>query len=289
MAVSRCPSLREVLDGHGIVRIAGAHSALGARIAEESGFNAVWSSSLEVSAARCLPDASLLSMAEYVEAARHMQSQVGIPVVADVDTGYGNNLNVAHMVHEYEAAGITAVCMEDKVFPKMNSFVATPHTLLETSVFASKIAVAKSSQRRKDFMLIARTEALIDGRSMDEALARCTAYVDAGADGLLIHSKQATNAQIVDFMAKWRGVVPIIVVPTTYPSWKIQDMAAAGISAVIYANQGLRATITALRKAYGEIIKSGSSESIESLIAPVRDVFGLQDLEEWTALESTHA
>lgn len=289
MADSRYPRLREVLDGHGIVRIAGAHSALGARIAEESGFNAVWSSSLEVSAARCLPDASLLSMAEYVEAARRMQSQVGIPVVADVDTGYGNNLNVAHMVHEYEAAGITAVCMEDKVFPKMNSFVATPHTLLETNVFASKIAVAKSSQRSKDFMLIARTEALIDGRSMDEALARCKAYVDAGADGLLIHSKQATNAQIVDFMAKWRGVVPIIVVPTTYPSWKIQDMAAAGISAVIYANHGLRATITALRRAYSEIIESGSSESIEPLIAPVRDVFGLQDLEEWTALESTHS
>ncbi len=285
MVVSLYPSLREVLRGNNVVRIAGAHSALGARIAEESGFDAIWSSSLEVSAARCLPDASLLSMAEYVDAARHMQRQVSIPVVADVDTGYGNNLNVAHMVHEYETAGITAVCMEDKIFPKMNSFVASQHTLLESDLFASKIAVAKSSQRTEDFMLIARTEALIDGRSMDEAVARCTAYVEAGADALLVHSKQKTNSQIMEFMANWQGQVPIIIVPTTYPSWHIDRIADAGISAAIYANQGLRATITALRSTYGEIIKSGSSESIEPSIASVREVFGLQDLEKWMALE----
>lgn len=287
MPVSRYPSLRDVLAGKSIVRMAGAHSALGARIAEESGFDAIWSSSLEVSAARCLPDASLLSMAEYVDAARHMQSQVRVPVVADVDTGYGNNMNVAHMVHEYEAAGITAVCMEDKVFPKMNSFVATDHSLLDTDVFASKIAVAKASQRTDDFMLIARTEALIDGRSMAEALDRCAAYVKAGADALLVHSKQRTNAQIVEFLASWQGSVPIIVVPTTYPSWTIQEIAAAGVSAVIYANQGLRATITALRSTYGRIIEFGSSEPVESSIAAVRDVFALQNLETWTALEGS--
>jgi phosphoenolpyruvate phosphomutase len=285
MPSARYQDLRSLLKIKGIVRIAGAHSALGARIAEESGFDAIWSSSLEVSAARCLPDASLLSMAEYVDAARHMQSQVGIPVVADVDTGYGNNLNVAHMVHEYEAAGITAVCMEDKVFPKINSFVATSHSLVGTDEFASKIAVAKSSQRTDGFMLIARTEALIDGRSMAEALGRCEAYVKAGADALLVHSKKKTNAQIVDFMSHWQGSVPIIVVPTTYPSWNIAEIAAAGISAVIYANQGLRATITALRSTYRQIIESGSSEPVESLIASVRDVFALQDLEKWTALE----
>lgn len=286
MSAVRYQNLRDVLTSTDITRIAGAHTALGARIAEESGFDAIWSSSLEVSAARCLPDASLLSMSEYVDAARHMQSQVRIPVVADVDTGYGNNMNVAHMVHEYEAAGITAVCMEDKVFPKMNSFVATDHSLLETDQFASKIAAAKSSQRTDDFMLIARTEALIDGREMTEALDRCRAYVKAGADGLLIHSKKKTNAQIREFMSRWHGSVPIIVIPTTYPSWNIGEIATAGISAAIYANQGLRATITALRHAYGQIIESGSSEPIEPLIASVSDIFALQDLEKWTVLDS---
>lgn len=289
MTIARYPRLRDLLAGNGIARIAGAHTALGARIAEESGFDAIWSSSLEVSAARCLPDASLLSMAEYVDAARHMQSQVGIPVIADVDTGYGNNMNVAHMVHEYEAAGIAAVCMEDKTFPKMNSFVATDHSLLAVDQFASKIAVAKSSQHTSDFMLIARTEALIDGRSMEEALERCRAYVNSGADALLIHSKKKTNVQILEFMSRWQGSVPIIVVPTTYPSWRIEEMAAAGISAAIYANQGLRATITALRSAYSQIIDCGSSEPIESLIASVGDIFALQDLEKWTALDSARS
>lgn len=271
------------------LRIAGAHSALGARIAEEVGFDAIWSSSLEVSAARCIPDASLLSMVEYVDAARHMQSQVRVPVVADVDTGYGNNLNVAHMVHQYEAAGITAVCMEDKVFPKMNSFVATEHALLDCDAFASKIAVAKAAQHAEEFMVIARTEALIDGRSMAEAIARCDAYVKAGADAILIHSKQNTNTQIVEFVSKWAGSAPVIVVPTTYPSWSASEIAAAGISAAIYANQGIRATIAALRSALGQIIDSGSSESIEPAIASVRDIFELQELKKWTALESVRA
>ncbi len=286
MPITRYPSFRDLLASTDIARIAGAHTALGARIAEESGFDAIWSSSLEVSAARCLPDASLLSMAEYVDAARHMQSQVRIPVVADVDTGYGNNMNVAHMVHEYEAAGITAVCMEDKVFPKMNSFVATSHSLLEVEQFASKVATAKSSQHSDDFMLIARTEALIDGRSMEEALDRCRAYAAAGADAILVHSKKKTNVQILEFMSRWQGSVPVIVVPTTYPSWNIKEIAAVGISAAIYANQGLRATITALRDAYSKIIESGSSGPIEPLIASVSDIFALQDLSKWTALES---
>ncbi|MBD0838268.1 MULTISPECIES: isocitrate lyase/phosphoenolpyruvate mutase family protein [unclassified Streptomyces] len=284
------PSFRSVLAARraagSAVRVVGAHDALGGRLAEAAGFDAVWSSSLEVSAARCLPDASVLTMTEYLEAAANIQKALGIPVVADVDTGYGNNLNVAHMVHEYEAAGITAVAMEDKQFPKMNSFIATDHTLLPTDTFAAKLRVAKQAQRTGDFFVIARTEALIDGLGVDVALERCHAYVDAGADGVLVHSKKPTNEQVLAFLAEWGDRAPVVVVPTTYPDWHIDDVVKAGVSTVIYANQGLRATISALRETYTTILDRGDTTGLEERIAPVKDVFALQDQAVWQELES---
>jgi len=268
------------------VRVAGAHDALGGRLAQAAGFDAVWASSLEVSAARCLPDASVLTMTEYLEAAAHTQKALGIPVVADVDTGYGNNLNVAHMVHEYEAAGITAVCMEDKLFPKMNSFVATAQTLLDTDAFCSKIRVAKQAQRGDDFFFIARTEALIDGLGVDVALARCHAYVEAGADAVLIHSKSRTKDEVLEFLAHWNDRAPVVVVPTTYPDWHADDAAKDGVSTIIYANQGLRATVSALRDTYTSILSHGDTTHLEDKIASVKDVFELQRLADWRELES---
>ncbi|KOG28529.1 isocitrate lyase/phosphoenolpyruvate mutase family protein [Streptomyces resistomycificus] len=284
------PSFRSVLAARraagSAVRVAGAHDALGGRLAEAAGFDAVWASSLEVSAARCLPDASVLTMTEYLEAAANTQKALGIPVVADVDTGYGNNLNVAHMVREYEAAGITAVAIEDKQFPKMNSFVATSHTLLDTDTFASKLRVAKQAQRTEDFFVIARTEALIDGLGVEVALERCHAYVDAGADGVLVHSKKPTNEQVLAFLAEWQDRAPVVVVPTTYPDWHIDDAVKAGVSTVIYANQGLRATIRALRETFSTIVDQGATTELEDRIASVKDIFALQGLAEWQELES---
>ncbi len=278
--------LKEKRERGEVVRVIGAHNALGGRLAQESGFDAVWASSLEVSAARCLPDASVLTMTEYLEAAANTQKAIGIPVVADVDTGYGNNLNVAHMVHEYEAAGITAVCMEDKLFPKMNSFVATAHTLLDTDAFCSKIRIAKHAQRTDGFFVIARTEALIDGLGVQTALARCTAYVEAGADAVLVHSKARTNEEVLAFLQEWDDRAPVVVVPTTNPDWHIDDVTKAGVSTAIYANHGLRATLRALRDTYRSILDHGATTEVEDRIASVGDVFELQRLSAWQDLES---
>ena len=277
---------RTLLESGALVRVCGAHSALGARIAQQSGFDAVWSSSLEVSAARCLPDASILTMTEYVDAARHMQSRLGIPVIADVDTGYGGNLNVAQMVQEYERAGITAVCMEDKVFPKMNSFVGRGQALLDADTFASKIRTAVSARESGAFAIIARTEALIAGQGLDEALRRCHLYVDAGADAVLVHSKARTNAEVREFTGRWQARAPVVVVPTTYPHWTADEAAREGVSVMIYANQGLRATVRALRETCAEIIDSGGTAGIEGRIASVEEIFELQDLADWQALDA---
>jgi phosphoenolpyruvate phosphomutase len=287
---TRHNSFRSALAAkHGVgevVRVIGVHNALGGRLAEEAGFDAVWTSSLEISASRCLPDASILTMTEYLEAAAHTQKAIAIPVVADVDTGYGNNLNVAHMVHEYEAAGVTAVCMEDKLFPKVNSFAATSQTLLDTDIFCAKIQVAKDSQSNEDFFFIARTEALIDGLGVEIALDRCAAYVRAGADAVLIHSKARTKNEVLEFLKLWNNQAPVVVVPTTYTDWHIDDAAPNGVSTVIYANQGLRATITALRNAYASILRHGDTTRLEDHISTVKDIFELQSMNSWLQLDS---
>ncbi|MEV0781320.1 isocitrate lyase/phosphoenolpyruvate mutase family protein [Streptomyces sp. NPDC050428] len=269
-----------------LVRVVGAHDALGAVLAQQAGFDAVWSSSLEVSAARVIPDASLLTMTEYLEAASNMQKALGIPVIADCDTGYGNNLNVVHMVHEYEAAGITAVCMEDKLFPKLNSFAGGDQTLLSTEAFCSKIQAAKSSQATEDFFVVARTEALISGLSVDIALERSHAYCEAGADAVLIHSKSKTKDQVEAFLSRWDGRRPVVIVPTTYPDWHVDDIASAGVSVVIYANQGLRAIVASLRETFESIRRRGDSTELEDRIAAVSDVFELQQLNMWQKLDA---
>ncbi|MFD5467862.1 isocitrate lyase/phosphoenolpyruvate mutase family protein [Kitasatospora sp. NPDC127059] len=278
------PSFRQVLADNPLTKIAGAHSSLGGRIAEQSGFQAVWASSFEISAARCLPDASLLSMTDYLEAAANIQKALSVPVVADCDTGFGNSMNVAYMVAEYESAGITAVSIEDKVFPKMNSFAAADHTLLDANAFAHKIETAKNAQRTDDFFVIARTEAMISGLGVDEALKRCHAYADAGADAVLVHSKQKTKDQVLEFLGQWDDRLPVVVVPTTYPDWHADDARAAGVSAVIYANQGLRATITSLRTTFESIYETGHTAHLEDGISGVQDVFALQRLDEWQQL-----
>ncbi|GAA1083112.1 MULTISPECIES: isocitrate lyase/phosphoenolpyruvate mutase family protein [Kitasatospora] len=280
------PSFRTVLGEHDVVRVAGANHALGGLLAEEAGFQAVWSSSLEVSASRGVPDASILSMAEYLESAANIQKVLRIPVVADCDTGYGGNLNVAHMVHEFEDAGITAVCIEDKLFPKMNSFVAGGQTLLDTREFASKIVTAKRSQSSDDLFVIARTEALISGLDVDAALERCRVYADSGADAVLVHSKAKSRDQVLGFLERWDFRCPVVIVPTTYPDWHIDDIRAAGVSVVIYANQGLRATVTALRDTYRAVYRHGDSTVVEDSIASVQDVFDLQRLPEWQKLDA---
>lgn len=277
--------LRQLLAAPELTRAAGAHDGLGAALAEEAGFEAVWASGLGLSAARALPDASVLSMAEILQASVAMSRACSLPVVADCDTGFGGVLNVAHMVREFEAAGIAAVCIEDKVFPKVNSFAEHAQPLATVAEFCHRVEVAKSVQRTADFAVIARTEAYIAGMDTAEALRRARAYADAGADAVLVHSKSAGPEQIEDFLAGWDRPLPVVAVPTTYHGWPAAAARDAGVSMMIYANQGLRATVTAVRAALETIIAEGSSASIEPRLASVKDVFALQRLDEWMALE----
>lgn len=277
--------LRELLTSPRLIRAAGAHDGLGAALVERAGFDAVWASSFGVSAARALPDASLLSMTEYLQASMYMNAACTIPVIADCDTGFGNALNVAHMVRQFEAAGIAAVCIEDKAFPKVNSFVDSHQSLLDAETFAYRLRVAKATQTTPEFVVMARTEALIAGLGLDHALHRAGAYADAGADAILVHSKKKSSEELEDFLRKWDRPQPIVAVPTTYYRWTAEQAEEAGIKIVIYANQALRASVTASRKTLRTICSTGSSEAVEDSIAPMSEIFELQQLGQWLALE----
>jgi phosphoenolpyruvate phosphomutase len=283
--MTKAALLRQMFDSDEMVYTVGAHNGLGAALAARAGFHAVWASSFEISAARALPDAGLLGMSDFLEAARQINDVCPLPVIADCDTGFGNELNMAHTIRQFEAAGVAAVCIEDKVFPKLNSFAGRRQHLVPVEEFQRKIRVAKLVQESFDTIVIARTEALIAGEGLVEALSRAHAYADAGADAVLIHSKSKSPEEVESFLAAWQRRVPAVVVPTTYHSWSAREAHERGASMVIYANQGLRASVAAMSRALTVIRNEGSSDPLESEIATVKEIFALQGLDEWMALE----
>src|SRR3970040_907144 len=219
-----------------------------ARLAEEAGFDGVWAGGFEITAARAMPDASILTMAEHLEVTSQINDATELPVVADCDNGFGNAINVMRLVREYEKAGIAGVCIEDNVFPKRCSFSSSVKRELESvDEFVGKIRAAKQTQRSPDFVVIARTEAFIAGWGLDEALKRGRAYADAGADMVLVHSKAKTDEEMRAFAGRWDRETPLMAAPTIYKETKARDLDAIGYKIVVMANHALRASVKAMQ------------------------------------------
>lgn len=271
-------ALRRALKSQKIVRVMGAHNGLGAKLIERSGFDGVWASGLEISTAFCVPDANILTMTENLDTARTINDATGLPVICDCDTGYGNASNVKHMVKRYEAAGLAALVIEDKIFPKVNSFISGGQDLAPMEEFAGRIRAAKEAQAGPDLMVFARVEALIAGFGLEEALRRAHAYADAGADGIVIHSKSSSPEEVIAFSRRWNRRLPLVAIPTTYFKITAEELQREGFSMVIYANQGLRAAIRAMEETFRAIRESGSTAAVESLITPMKQVFELQGM-----------
>jgi len=276
--MKKAANLRELFEKDGIIRIVGAHDGLSAKLVEKNGFDGVWASGLEVSTSYAVPDANILTMSQYLERACEMNDAVSIPIIADCDTGFGNSNNVIYMVKKYEAAGIAAVCIEDKHFPKINSFIPGRQELAPIPEFVGKIMAAKNAQQTDDFMVIARVEALIAGWGQEEALKRAHAYADAGADAILIHSKSQTPDQIIQFIKNWENRLPLVVVPTTYYSITLEELESLGVKMVIYANYSLRAAIRAVSETLKNIREAGTTAPVESNIATMKEVFEVQGM-----------
>ena len=280
--------LRSRIADRGLVQAMATHSPLSARLAEEAGFDALWASGFELSALYGLADVSLITMTQHLAMMRAVAARSSLPIVADIDTGFGNAVNVVHAVREYEGAGAACVVIEDKSFPKVTSLVAGGRQdLLRIEEFQGKIEAACATRRSNEFLIIARDEALIAGLGQEEALKRAYAYVEAGADMILIHSKQKTPEEIETFLAAWDGSAPLVLVPTAYPEMTVERMRATEkVGMVIWGNHTIRAAVTAIQEVYRRILADDGIQNVDKDIVPVAEVFRLQDMDEVKHIES---
>ncbi len=258
-----------------------AHDGLSAKIVEEAGFGGIWASGLAMSAAMGVRDNNEASWTQVLEVLEFMSDATSIPIMVDADTGYGNFNNVRRLVRKLEQRDIAAMCIEDKLFPKTNSFIGgEQQPLADVAEFAGKIRAAKDTQSDPNFSVVARVEALIAGWGIEEAVRRATAYHEAGADAILMHSKESTADQILEFMRRWDGLGPVVIVPTMYPFTPTESFEEAGVSLAIWANHMLRSSVTAMQRTAARIHEARSLAPIEDEIVPVAEIFRLQNAAE---------
>jgi len=265
-----------------------AHNGLSAKIVQESGFKGIWASGLSISAALGVRDNNEASWTQVLEVCEFMSDATNIPILLDGDTGYGNFNNARRLVRKLEQRGVAGVCLEDKLFPKTNSFLGEAQPLADIDEFANKIRACKDYQTDPDFVVVARVEALIAGHPLKEALRRAEKYHKAGADAILIHSKKGDCKEIDAFMKEWAGRGPVVIVPTKYYKTPTQHFKDIGVKLVIWANHNLRSSITAMKETSKKIFEEQTLVSVENKIASVDEVFRLQGQKEYDDAEKVY-
>ena len=285
-AATRSAKLRQMLLSDQLEFLMEAHNGLSARIVREAGFSGIWASGLSISAQLGVRDNNEASWTQVVDVLEFMADASDLPILLDGDTGYGNFNNMRRLVRKLEQRGIAGVCIEDKQFPKTNSFLnGERQPLADIAEFAGKIAAGKDTQSDPNFSIVARVEALIAGWGMDEALRRAEAYRLAGADAILIHSKLSKPDEILTFAREWAGRGPLVIVPTKYYSTPTNVFRLAGISLVIWANHMVRSATSAMQSVAKEVFTSQTLVNIEDRIVSVDEIFRLQDADEYSAAE----
>ena len=287
---SKAAALRALLKSSELEFLMEAHNGISARIVEEAGFKGIWASGLTLSAQFGVRDNNEASWTQVVDMLEFMSDASNIPILLDGDTGYGDFNNMRRLVQKLEQRGIAGVCIEDKLFPKTNSFIdGHRQPLADVSEFQGKICAGKDSQTDPAFVIVARVEALIAGWGLNEALRRAEAYRQAGADAILIHSKKRSADEILAFAREWAGRSPLIIVPTMYYSTPTEVFRAAGVRLVIWANHTLRAAVSAMQELTREVQATQTLVNVEDRIAPLKEIFRLQSADELLAAERQYA
>ncbi len=287
-AESRRRSLRDTLHAKPCIRVIEAHSAMCAILADSVGiehdaqrieYDALWSGSLTDAAARGKPDTGVLDIRYRLSNIDDILDVTTRPMIVDADSGgYAEHFSIN--VRTLERHGVSAVIIEDKVGLKKNSLLGTSAEQAQESIpaFCDKIARGKAAQAAADFMIIARVESLVLDAGMDDALRRACAYVEAGADGVMIHTNRAQPDEILDFAARFRAShpgVPLVCVPTRLADVPFDEFARHRFNVVIYANQLLRAAYPAMREVALSILREGRTLAVEAQCMPVEDILNL--------------
>lgn len=282
--------LRQLLNMRPIVKALEVHSGLTGLIAEKTivdsngeldQFDAMWISSLCDSTAKGKPDIELVDMSSRLRTIDDVMDVTTKPIIMDGDTG-GLVEHFVYNVRTLERMGVSAVIIEDKTGLKKNSLFGTEVKQTQDTIenFTHKISAGKQALRTDEFMIIARIESLILERGMEDACERAFAYVSAGADGIMIHSRRKTPDEILEFCSRFRKVnkaTPIVVVPTSFNQITEEELAAAGVNIVIYANQLTRSAYPAMQHTAEEILKNHRTKEVESGLMPFKDIIRLID------------
>ncbi len=268
---------RQLLESDELEFLMGAHNGLSAKIAEEAGFKGIWAGGLGISAQYGVRDSNEASWTQVLEVLEFMADATAVPILLDGDTGYGNFNNVRRLVRKLEQRGVAALCIEDKLFPKTNSFIdGNKQQLAEIDEFCSRIKAGKDAQQDDDFTIVTRVEAFIAGWGLSEAMRRAEAYHEAGSDGILIHSALSKPTEILAFKKEWGDRSPVLIVPTKYYATPTDVFREAGFSIAIWANHLIRAGLTAMQDCAKVLAAEQNLLSIEDELAPVKEIFRLQ-------------
>jgi phosphoenolpyruvate phosphomutase len=270
----------------------GAHDAMSAQLIGAYGFDAVWVSGFGIATmTHALPDLNLTTMTETLAASIRIDGATDLPVLADCDNGFGGLSNVVRTVVEFERSGIAGICVEDNLFPKRNSLYTgeSKRELVPVEEQARRIRAGKEAQETDSFVFVARVEALIAGHGVEAACERADAYVEAGADAILIHSKDKSLQEIEGFLGSWRGLgrTPLVAVPTLFPDYTDQELYDKGFQMVILANHPMRAAVQAMEQVLDTLRTERKAAAVDPSIAPVDHVFELVGTKEAIALEES--
>ena len=282
--------LRDLIKMTPIVKAMEAHSGLTGLIVEKTvvevdgkldQFDAMWISSLCDSTAKGKPDIELVDMTSRFRTIDDITEVTTKPIIFDGDTG-GLTEHFVYTVRSLERMGVSAVIIEDKKGLKKNSLFGTEVQQTQATIeeFCEKIRAGKEAQLTEDFMIIARIESLILEKGMEDALARARAFVDAGADGIMIHSRKKDPAEIIEFCDKFRAedsTTPIVVVPSSFNSITEEELADHGVNIVIYANQLTRAAFPAMKKTAEDILKHHRAMEVDDSLMSIKEIITLID------------
>lgn len=258
-----------------------SHNAMSGKLVEEAGFRGIWGSGLTIAASMGVRDNNEASWTEVADIVEHICDATNIPILLDADTGYGNFNNARILTRKLEKIGVAAVSIEDKLFPKTNSYIdSEQQPLASIEEFCGKIRAIKDSQADPDFCMVARIESFITGHGLGEALKRAEAYYNAGADALFIHSKKTVPEDIINFMNEWKDTCPVIIAPTTYWETPTEVFEELGVSIVIWANIMMRASMKHMHKIAKKVNCDCSLANVIEEIVPVQEIFRLQNVEE---------
>ena len=285
---ARLSLLRRLIKAKAPLRFIETHSALSALIAQNAftlrngskiEFDGFWSSSLTDSTSRGKPDIEAVELQSRLNTINEIFEVTTKPLIYDADTG-GKSEHFAFAVRSLERTGVSACIIEDKTGLKKNSLLGNEVRQMQEGIenFCDKIRTGKNAQITQDFMIIARIESLILDKGIEDALVRAFAYVDAGADGIMIHSRQKAPKEILEFSAKFRAknsLTPLVVVPTSFNEITAHELAKAGVNVIIYANHLLRASFVAMKEVAQGILENDRSYEMESKCMSVKEILSL--------------